>query len=85
MAEVNLILVGVNHKTTPVEIREKLAFTKGKIEESVDRLLNFPEIIERLRRVRLAGANRCRRKHKSGDCRWRGGSGQQPLMNQHLH
>ena len=46
MAEVNLILVGVNHKTTPVEIREKLAFTKGKIEESVDHLFNFPDIIE---------------------------------------
>ena len=46
MAEANLILVGVNHKTTPVEIREKLAFTKGKIEESVDQLLNIPEIIE---------------------------------------
>jgi len=46
MAEANLILVGVNHKTTPVEIREKLAFTKGKIEESVDRLFNFPDIIE---------------------------------------
>jgi len=46
MAEVNLILVGVNHKTTPVEIREKLAFTKGKIEESVNHLFNFPDIIE---------------------------------------
>jgi glutamyl-tRNA reductase len=46
MAEANLILVGVNHKTTPVEIREKLAFTKGKIEESVDLLSNFPDIIE---------------------------------------
>jgi len=46
MAEVNLILVGVNHKTTPVEIREKLAFTKGKIEESVNQLFNFPDIIE---------------------------------------
>ena len=46
MAEVNLILVGVNHKTTPVEIREKLAFTKGKIEQSVDHLFNFPDIIE---------------------------------------
>ena len=46
MAEANLILVGFNHKTTPVDIREKLAFTKGKIEESVDRLLNFPDIIE---------------------------------------
>jgi len=46
MSDVNLILVGVNHKTTPVEIREKLAFTKGKIEESVDLIFNFPEIIE---------------------------------------
>ena len=46
MAEVNLILVGVNHKTTPVEIREKLAFTKGKIEDSVEHLVNYPEIIE---------------------------------------
>ena len=46
MVEVNLILVGVSHKTTPVEIREKLAFTKGKIEESVDHLFNFPDIIE---------------------------------------
>jgi len=46
MTEVNLILVGVNHKTTPVEIREKLAFTKGKIEESVNHLFNYPDIIE---------------------------------------
>ncbi|SVB83367.1 uncharacterized protein METZ01_LOCUS236221 [marine metagenome] len=46
MPEINLIIVGVNHKTTPVEIREKLAFTKGKIEESVDRLFDFPDIIE---------------------------------------
>jgi glutamyl-tRNA reductase len=46
MSEVNLILVGVNHKTTPVKIREKLAFTKGKIEQSVDHLFNFPDIIE---------------------------------------
>ena len=46
MAEPNLILVGVNHKTTPVEIRERLAFTKGKIEDSIERLVSFPEIIE---------------------------------------
>ena len=46
MANINLILVGVNHKTTPVEIRERLAFTKGKIEDSVGRLVNYPEIIE---------------------------------------
>ena len=46
MDNINLILVGVNHKTTPVAIRERLAFTKGKIEDSADRLLNYPEIIE---------------------------------------
>lgn len=46
MAEANLVLVGVNHKTTPVEIREKLAFTKGKIEDSIDHLVNYSEIIE---------------------------------------
>ena len=46
MAEANLILVGVNHKTTPVEIREKLAFTKGNIEDSIERLVDYPEIIE---------------------------------------
>ena len=46
MAHPNLILVGVNHKTTPVEIRERLAFTKGKIEDSIERLVSFPEIIE---------------------------------------
>ena len=46
MAEANLILVGVNHKTTPVEIREKLAFTKGNIQDSVEHLINYPEIIE---------------------------------------
>jgi glutamyl-tRNA reductase len=48
MAEPNLIVVGVNHKTTPVEIREKLAFTPGKIEESIERLLGFPDIVENI-------------------------------------
>ena len=48
MAKSNLILVGVNHRNTPVELREKLAFTAGKIEESTERLLQFPEIQENL-------------------------------------
>ncbi|MFQ5717818.1 MAG: glutamyl-tRNA reductase, partial [Nitrospinales bacterium] len=48
MSESNLVMVGVNHKTTPVEIREKLAFTPGKIEESLERLLNLPEIVEHI-------------------------------------
>ncbi len=48
MAAPNLILVGVNHKTTPVEIRERLAFTQGKIEESTEILLQYPEIQENI-------------------------------------
>ncbi len=48
MAESNLVIVGVNHKTTPVELREKLAFTKVSIEESTERLRNFPEVDENL-------------------------------------
>ena len=48
MAAPNLILVGVNHKTTPVEIRERLAFTRGKIESSLEQLDEYPEIIENI-------------------------------------
>ncbi len=48
MAAPNLVLVGVNHKTTPVEIRERLAFTPGKIESSQERLVRYPEIIENI-------------------------------------
>ncbi|MBI4382785.1 MAG: glutamyl-tRNA reductase [Nitrospinae bacterium] len=48
MAEPNLVMVGVNHKTTPVEIRERLAFTRGKIEDSIEKLNGFPEIVENI-------------------------------------
>lgn len=48
MQEPNLIMVGVSHKTTPVEIREKLAFSPGKIEDSLKRLVYFPEIVEHI-------------------------------------
>ncbi|MDA0690401.1 MAG: glutamyl-tRNA reductase [Nitrospinae bacterium] len=48
MADPNLILVGVNHKTTPVEIRERLAFSRGEIEASLERLVGNPEIIENI-------------------------------------
>ena len=48
MAESNLIMVGVNHKTTPVALREKLAFTQGKIEDSTEKLGSFPEVEENL-------------------------------------
>jgi glutamyl-tRNA reductase len=48
MAAPNLVLVGVNHKSTPVEIRERLAFTRGTIESSQERLVAYPEIIENI-------------------------------------
>jgi glutamyl-tRNA reductase len=44
----NLVLVGVNHKTTPVEIREKLAFSQAKLEASLEELVSSPEIIENI-------------------------------------
>ncbi|MZG30304.1 MAG: glutamyl-tRNA reductase [Nitrospinae bacterium] len=46
--EPNLVLVGVNHKTTPVEIREKLAFNQVKLEASLEQLVNRPEIAENI-------------------------------------
>ena len=48
MAESNLVIVGVNHKTTPVELREKLAFNQNSIQESTEKLGGFPEIDESL-------------------------------------
>ena len=44
----SLVMVGVNHKTTPIEIREKLAFSQGKIEESLERITEIPEVIEHI-------------------------------------
>lgn len=44
----NLIVLGVNHKSAPVEIREKLAFSEKHIEESFDVLRNYPELKEKV-------------------------------------
>ena len=46
--EPNLVLVGVNHKATPVEIREKLAFNQVKLEASLEQLVSCPEIAENI-------------------------------------
>jgi len=48
MLESNLVMVGVNHKSTPVEIREKLAFSATKIEESSEHLACSDEIVEHI-------------------------------------
>ncbi|OGW08353.1 MAG: glutamyl-tRNA reductase [Nitrospinae bacterium RIFCSPLOWO2_12_39_15] len=44
----NIIVLGVNHKTASLDIREKLAFTEKHIEESLDILHNFNVIKERV-------------------------------------
>lgn len=44
----NIIVLGVNHKTAPVEVREKLAFGEKHLEESMNILLRLPEIKERV-------------------------------------
>src|SRR5947209_7506721 len=38
-AAMNFQLIGVNHKTAPVEVREKLAIPDGKLAEALQRLL----------------------------------------------
>ncbi|VAX22020.1 Glutamyl-tRNA reductase [hydrothermal vent metagenome] len=43
----NLIALGVNHKTAPVEVREKLAFTSSDIGETIELMkAKAPEILE---------------------------------------
>ncbi|MBI5749571.1 MAG: glutamyl-tRNA reductase, partial [Nitrospinae bacterium] len=44
----NLIILGVNHKTAPVEIREKLAFSEKHLEETFNVLHNYPELKEKV-------------------------------------
>jgi len=43
---VYVVVVGLSHKTAPVEIREKLSFPEGKLKESLRRLLSYPHISE---------------------------------------
>ncbi len=41
MADETFILLGLNHKTTPVEVRERVAFSDG-YEEPLARLRQLP-------------------------------------------
>jgi len=41
-----LVVVGVNHRDTPLEIREKGAFTTSQINQSIAKLVAHPEICE---------------------------------------
>lgn len=42
----NIIVVGLSHKTAAVEVREKLSIPEAKIEESIKHLLSYPHIEE---------------------------------------
>jgi glutamyl-tRNA reductase len=42
----NIAVVGLSHKTAPVEIREKLSIPEAKIEEAIHHLHNYPHIEE---------------------------------------
>jgi glutamyl-tRNA reductase len=44
----NIIVVGLSHKTAPIEIREKLAFSESSLEEALDRVKKLPEVREGL-------------------------------------
>ncbi len=41
-----VIIVGLNHKTAPVEIRERVSFSPNTIKESIQRLCQLPAIRE---------------------------------------
>ncbi len=42
----HLIVVGLSHKTAPVEIREKLAVPESRLGEAMDRLCSYPGVKE---------------------------------------
>ena len=42
----HIVVVGLSHRTAPVEVREKLSIPDSSIESSLDSLRNFSEILE---------------------------------------
>lgn len=42
----NIAVVGLSHKTAPVEIREKLSIPEAKLSEAINHLHNYPHINE---------------------------------------
>lgn len=42
----NIVVVGLSHKTAPVEIREKLSIQEAKLEEALTHLKSYPHIEE---------------------------------------
>ncbi len=42
----NIVVVGLSHKTAPVEVREKLSIPEPQIESAIAHLASFPHIVE---------------------------------------
>ena len=42
----NIVVVGLSHKTAPVEVREKLSIPEPQIESAIALLCSFPHIVE---------------------------------------
>ena len=42
----NIAVVGLSHKTAPVEVREKLSIQETKVEEAIIHLRSYPHIEE---------------------------------------
>ncbi|MEC4893331.1 MAG: glutamyl-tRNA reductase [Oscillatoria sp. PMC 1051.18] len=42
----NIVVIGLSHKTAPVEIREKLSITETKIEAAIAQMKSYPHIEE---------------------------------------
>jgi glutamyl-tRNA reductase len=42
----DLLVIGINHKTAPVEMREKVSFSGKELERSLRRVLEYPEFTE---------------------------------------
>jgi glutamyl-tRNA reductase len=46
MQKKTVVVVGLNHQTAPVGVREKLAFDPGRVRPSIERLMTLPSIAE---------------------------------------
>jgi glutamyl-tRNA reductase len=46
MSAEGIIVLGINHRTTPVELREKLAFSEGKLPAAVDEMRGLESFAE---------------------------------------
>jgi glutamyl-tRNA reductase len=60
----NILVVGLNHKTADVEVREKLAFDGEKLTEGLQRLRGLPQVNEA---VVLSTCNRVEMYLNTGD------------------